>query len=339
MSEPPKPAALTRQQLIDESNRLARLDLAKRAARQTPAGDADVRAQYAAQAETAAVAASRRSAPIATKLPLATRIATAEPDRMINMPVCEADLAKYQGRPFDKKAWIALLEKAADTEAFGNVHPSTVILAGNQLADAAEDGRGMVRWTYNQWAAFLHCCRSTVHKIVRGLWETELARIANPFYWVGREQRRAANAYFPTMPAAVAGVVAESLAIPEPPASSELAPVAEAEAPAGAVKALQRMAAAVKELLPHFPGLHARVLGLNTSPLRAQLDPQGAAGGQPAKPPRARLTHDNRASPDTRQPGDEPRALGDLDNQIATGYATQRRFVTPSASGVSTLRS
>ncbi len=208
-------------------------------------------------------------AQLGQKLPLAARIATAEPDRMINMPVCEADLAKYEGRPFDKKTWIALLEKAADTEAFGNVHPSTVILAGNQLADAAEDGRGMVRWTYDQWAAFLHCCRSTVHKIVRGLWETELARIANPFYWVGREQRRAANAYFPTMPAAAAGVVAESPAIPEPPASSELAPVAEAEAPAGAVKALQRMAAAVKELLPHFPGLHARVFGLNTSPLRA----------------------------------------------------------------------
>ncbi len=224
--------------------------------------DADLaRAQAAATARAAVIDAPSPDPvkPVGQKLPLAARIAMAGPERMFNVPIHEPDLDNFQGRPFDRKTWLARVETALGVYDFGHVHHATVVLACRELADAAEGGRGMVRWTYVQWADFGRCCRSTIHKIIRALWDAGLVRIVNAFYWKGREQRRAANAYFPVMADDAAAVV-DGAAVPEA--------VPEAAPPVGAVKALARIAAALRDLVPHLPGLHARALGLNTSPLR-----------------------------------------------------------------------
>lgn len=260
MSDPGNSAPPTRQQLIDERLRRARQELEARAALVDP-GVAAARVA-AVSAETLPV----ESSPIGKRLPLAARIAMAGPERMINAPIHEPDLENFKGLAFDADAWLRVVDEKLREYDFGNVHHSTVVLACRELAAAATGGRGMARWTYELWASFARCGRSTIHKIIRALWDTELVRIFNPYYWQGREQRRAANAYFPTMPP---GHGAEAVAeAPTPPEST--APGAEAMPPAGAVKAMRRMAAAVRELASYFPGLHARTYGLNTSPLRQE---------------------------------------------------------------------
>jgi hypothetical protein len=262
----------------------ARRKLAEDAAKASPADVAQMVRDAAAQAP-------EPSKPIAEKLPFMARLARAAPGRMINLPINEGDLEAYQGRPFDKAAWLAAVDKALQDYDFGNVHHSTVILACRELADAAEGGRGMAQWTYDVWAGFTRCCRATIHKIIRALWDTELARIFNPMYWHGREQRHTANTYFPTIPPRYAEAVAETVVADETPAPAPTlaepdSPEVPAAAPTGAVKAMARIAAARRELAAAFPGLHLGNPGLRTSALRAasirKADREANRKGRPA---------------------------------------------------------
>jgi hypothetical protein len=198
------------------------------------------------------------------------KIEAASPERMINLVIMEADLDGFCGRPFDRDAWMAAVEKTLEQHDFNRVHHSTVVLACRELADAADPanprtkGIGMVRWTYEDWARFARCGRSTMHKIIRALWDAGLVFIGNTAFWLGRDRRHGPNVYFPTLPAD--GTVAAEPA-PDEPAAAPCEAIPDVPAQ-GAVKAMARMQVALRELLPAFPRLVARTFGLNTTPLR-----------------------------------------------------------------------
>ena len=133
---------------------------------------------------------------VGKRLPLAARIATADPDRMINIPVFEADVANFTGRDFDAERWITWVIPQLEADGCSNVHRNTVMAAVVALAKAASGGKGMAQWAYDQWGKFANCCGSTIHKIIRPLWGLGLLRIANVFYWHDHTQRRASQYVF-----------------------------------------------------------------------------------------------------------------------------------------------
>jgi hypothetical protein len=239
--------------------------------------DADlVRLTQEATAHVRGDGSSSSPKPLApgAKLTRAERIAAADPDRMVNISVCEADLPKFQGRPFNREQWMRDVERELQHIDFGRVHHSTVILACEKLAAAAAGGNGMARWSYDLWSFFTHCCRSTLHKIIHALWAADLVQIVNTFYWLGKDQRRGANAYFPrNRPAEPEQAPSDA----QPPAASadatldaDLVEAAPADVPS---RTIARMGAALRELAPYFPGLVARVFGLNTSPSKRRPAP------------------------------------------------------------------
>lgn len=214
---------------------------------------------------------------IGNALPFAERInkiANAAPNRMINGRLWESDLEGFKRWPFNKKAFLADLKEVFKlpnfAEIFGHVHPSTVELACTKLAefsdpdDPVTKGIGMTQFTYKEWAEWARCGRSTIHKIVRGLWELGMVLIQNTSYWVNKDRRNGPNCYFPK--------VRDSVPMESAPELSAVGVAAETapreEVPRGAAKAMARIQVALKELLPYFPRLSARVFGFNTSPLR-----------------------------------------------------------------------
>lgn len=188
--------------------------------------------QAKAKADAEAKAAEPKAAAVAAR---AERAAL---PRAVNPVMLEADI-KPPKRRVDGAVWLAAVNKAAAQRELGDVTGAVIVQIASKIAWAVAKGAGVGRIALRVLGKLAVCCKETARKVVRYLEDWGLLKTANIMHRRGRKLWRTMNAYELALPPATGGV------------ARYRAPLFERKV---------WWAAAVN--------LHARAIGLNTTPLR-----------------------------------------------------------------------
>ena len=158
--------------------------------------------------------------------------------RAVNPVIHEADI-KPPKRRVDGAAWLGAVNKVAAQRELGDVTGSTIVQIATKIAWAVAKGAGVGRIALRVLGKLAVAGKETARKVVRYLEDWGLLKTANIMHRRGRKLWRTVNAYELALPPATGGTARY-----RPPLFERKV----------------WWAAAVN--------LHARAVGLNTTPLR-----------------------------------------------------------------------